>query len=205
MKGSAVRYEFTNSWFADTAEEVWRDLIPKLNIRKALEIGSYEGASACFLLENVPGIELTCIDTWQGGAEHAQDDMKAVQRRFNANTGLAVENNPDAELSIRKCTSLKALSTMLNLYMIDPISEELDFIYIDGSHEAPDVLTDAVMAYPLLRKGGMMVFDDYLWSAGGRSPIDCPKIAIDAFTTIFGRKMAFVRNVPLWQIWLQKV
>ena len=40
--------------------------------------------------------------------------------------------------------------------------ESFDFIYIDPSHQAPDILTDAVLAFKLLRLSGVMVFDDYL-------------------------------------------
>lgn len=39
-----------------------------------------------------------------------------------------------------------------------------DLIYIDGSHMRLDVLTDAVMAWQLLRVHGILVFDDYEWN-----------------------------------------
>jgi hypothetical protein len=41
--------------------------------------------------------------------------------------------------------------------------ESFDYIFIDGSHFADDVMLDAVMAWQLLRKDGVLVFDDYLW------------------------------------------
>jgi predicted O-methyltransferase YrrM len=55
------------------------------------------------------------------------------------------------------------------------------FIYIDGSHEALDVMTDACLALPLLRRGGLLLFDDYRWSelTGHRHLPPAP--AIDAF------------------------
>jgi len=42
---------------------------------------------------------------------------------------------------------------------------KFDFIYIDGSHMAKDVLFDAVLSDRLLVSGGIMHFDDYLWPA----------------------------------------
>ena len=36
-----------------------------------------------------------------------------------------------------------------------------DLIYIDASHYAPDVLSDAVLAFKLLKPGGILIFDDY--------------------------------------------
>jgi predicted O-methyltransferase YrrM len=62
-----------------------------------------------------------------------------------------------------------------------------DFIYIDGSHETKDVLVDAILAWDLLKPGGLIIFDDYNWY-GPRSwlvPNYTPKIAIDAFVKVF--------------------
>ena len=36
---------------------------------------------------------------------------------------------------------------------------KLQVIYIDGSHQPQDVLTDAVMAWKLLKKEGIMILD----------------------------------------------
>jgi predicted O-methyltransferase YrrM len=38
-----------------------------------------------------------------------------------------------------------------------------DLIYVDGSHQASDVLTDSIITFQLLRVGGVMTFDDYVW------------------------------------------
>jgi predicted O-methyltransferase YrrM len=66
-----------------------------------------------------------------------------------------------------------------------------DFIYIDGSHTAKDVLTDACMAWPLLKQRGIMVFDDYMWGES-RDILHRPKIAIDTFTNIFAESLDIV-------------
>ncbi len=65
-----------------------------------------------------------------------------------------------------------------------------DFIYVDGSHTAPDVLLDAVLAFKLVRVGGIIGFDDYSWREPGPryDVLRCPKIAIDAFTNIYSGK-----------------
>ena len=53
-------------------------------------------------------------------------------------------------------------------------------IYLDGSHEAPNVLFDGMLSWGLLKPGGVLIFDDYLWVpqllAGHR-----PQLAIDLF------------------------
>jgi predicted O-methyltransferase YrrM len=64
---------------------------------------------------------------------------------------------------------------------------KFDFIYIDGSHTAPDVMTDACMAWGMLRKGGVILFDDYLW-ADMPGLLHRPKLGIDYFTTLFSEQ-----------------
>ena len=70
-------------------------------------------------------------------------------------------------------------------------NQEFDFIYVDGSHTAPDVMTDACLAWGMLKKGGIMLFDDYLW---GDVPgmLHRPKIAVDYFATLFSEESQLV-------------
>jgi predicted O-methyltransferase YrrM len=82
-----------------------------------------------------------------------------------------------------------------------------DLVYIDGSHQAPDVLADAVLGFQLLRSRGIMVFDDYLWRGGDgevSNPANCPKLAIDAFINCNYSKLRIIL-APLYQIYLQKL
>ena len=83
-----------------------------------------------------------------------------------------------------------------------------DFVYIDGSHHAHAVLSDLVHAFGLLKTGGLIVCDDYLWTATDADPGDVlarPKIAIDAFTTIYARKINMPGGFPARQTIIQKL
>ena len=64
---------------------------------------------------------------------------------------------------------------------------QFDFIYVDGSHTAPDVMIDACMAIGLLKQGGIMLFDDYLWQ-DMPGLLHRPKLAVDLFVTLFSEK-----------------
>ena len=83
-----LQYEFTNKWFDHTAKEVWDSLIPKINPTRILEIGAFEGKSACYLIDMLAQkkqIELHCVDTWEGGVEHqkgksAEADFPEVEK-----------------------------------------------------------------------------------------------------------------------------
>ncbi len=45
------------------------------------------------------------------------------------------------------------------------MGQVFDVVYVDASHMAGDVLSDAVLAWKLLAPGGIMIFDDYAWSS----------------------------------------
>jgi predicted O-methyltransferase YrrM len=51
-----------------------------------------------------------------------------------------------------------------------------DFIYIDESHQAADVLSDLTLSFPLCKIGGLITCDDYMWSFGA-DPGSIPKMA----------------------------
>ena len=181
---------FTNNWFDITAKQIWDRLIPQIKPTKILEVGSFEGASACYLIANCASkapIEIHCIDTWDGAA-----GMPDVERRFVNNTNIARARVPHrVELITHKGFSNICLAKILSQNFLD----YFDLIYVDGSHWAPDVLSDATLSFPLLKVGGTMIFDDYLWR-GGLPPNELgPKFAIDAFLNIYFRKMQIVLSL----------
>ena len=183
-------YQFTKDWF-QWSPPVWEKIIPHLPERKSfLEIGSFEGRSAVWIIENmmVDGGEIVCIDTWEGGAEHVNNEMDGAELRFEHNINTVREKHPE-----RRVTKCKGLSTQ----WLPAVTQEkylFDFIYIDGSHIAKDVLTDACMAWPLLKRGGFMVFDDYVWKPPGFTLLDRPKFAIDFFTTLFENELVIAHS-----------
>jgi predicted O-methyltransferase YrrM len=206
------QYSFTNNWFETGAKNIWDQLIPQVSPTRILEIGSYEGGSACYLIDKCSpekSIEIHCVDTWEGGVEHneggsAQVDMGDVETRFRRNVQLAksrAKNNVD--VVIHKGMSDAVLTGLL----AGGKAGYFDFIYVDGSHQAPDVLYDALVAFRLLRVNGLIAFDDYLWQErlpNGVDPIRCPKLAIDAFTNIYCRKIKII-GAPLYQLYVQKL
>jgi predicted O-methyltransferase YrrM len=181
-------YQFTKDWFA-WAPEVWKQLTPMLphgTKRTFLEIGSFEGRSMVWIAENMmnPGDELFCIDTWEGGEEHGAENMGEVEKRFDYNRSIAL-TGLDIEIIKYKGTSTTELASIIQG------GTQYDFIYIDGSHIAKDVLTDACMAWQVLKPKGIIVFDDYVWG-DPRDILHRPKAAIDAFTNIFAEEVEII-------------
>ena len=183
-------YQYTKDWFK-WAPQVWSQLIQHLPERKNfLEIGSFEGRSAVWIIENMmeDGGELVCIDTWEGGEEHTPEDMMGTEDRFHHNISLVRSIFPNRAVVSFKSTSVEALAASI------VHKKQYDFIYIDGSHTAKDVLTDACMAWPLLKRKGFMVFDDYAWKPQGFEAMQRPKIAIDAFTNLFENELLIAHS-----------
>lgn len=182
-----TKFRFNTDWFSSRVYE-WDQILPFIKMRdRILEIGSFQGESACWFLEHVLSDrgELYCIDTWQGSAEIAayidRPILEAAFETFKSNVTLA--KRPQQRIELLKGTSICGLSALLANQQ-----NTFDLIYVDAAHDAVSVLTDACMAWPLLRSGGVMVFDDYTW--GMDSDLDLiPKPAIDSFFIIFRQQL----------------
>ena len=210
--GAENGIDFTTSWFAAGAKAVWDQLLPEINPTRILEIGSYEGASACYLIDRLgrdKSLEIHCVDSWEGGVEHgeggsAQANMADVESRFRRNVAAAIAASPHpVDLIVRKGRSDLEMAKLL----AEGAAGTFDFVYIDGSHQAPDVLCDAVLGFRLLRANGVIAFDDYLWQESlpyGVDPLRCPKPAIDAFTNLYARKIQII-SAPLYQLYVRKL
>jgi Methyltransferase domain len=175
---------FSEDWFSRHAP-VWSELLGHLKGREcqALEVGIFEGRPILprprFGGEgrgegaNAPRVDAH-DDTCAGGAEHAATDLTDLEARFRANTAAHA-----AKLVVRKGRSEAMLREL-------PLGR-YDFVSVDGSHEAADVLSDAVLSWPLVKPGGLVCFDDYEWWIDA-APERSPKLAIDSFlATMRGR------------------
>ncbi len=187
-----MTYKFTEHWTAYT-EQVWPQILPEWLVARPpcnfLEIGSYEGRSAVWLVENLMRANdvLYCVDTWEGGEEHAGTDMAVVKHRFDSNIRLAISKREfhPGQVVAQRGKSCDVLPGHI------AVGRKFDFVYVDGSHRAVDVLSDAVMSWQLLAPGGILIFDDYLWGDAA-DPLSRPKTAIDAFINIYGPQLRVV-------------
>ena len=206
MNSSNLAYQFTNNWFQSAAKNNWDLLIPQIDPKKILEIGSNEGQSTCYLINKLSSlhpVEIHCIDPWESYDELPGVNMNIVESRFDYNTTLAKSSAKfDCNLIKHKELSDIGLSRML----VNGMRNYFDFVYIDGAHKAPIVLFDAVAAFRLTKIGGFIAFDDYLWSEelpNGKDLLRCPKPAIDAFTNLYCQKLNIIQ-APLYQLYVKK-
>jgi cephalosporin hydroxylase len=187
-------------WFS-RHEVLWEPIIALLKPKRILEIGSYEGRSTCFMIKECAKhnpVEIHCIDTWQGGEEHAGQDFRVIEERFNNNIQSTINKIYDNKVTIYKYKGLSLVGLCELILTTKTPDQFFDLIYIDGSHQAADVLSDAVLSFRLLKLGGVLIFDDYRvrWT----SEIDrelClynyPRIAIDAFWDVHKNKLQEIK------------
>lgn len=197
-KENTEGYVFSVNWHMKHAES-WNKLFEVFRPKKAIEIGSYEGMSAVFTLDAAVFLnELVCIDSWEGGEEHKERDFGEIESRFDSNIAL---NKKASIVRKMKGDSQDSLLALIN----EGKKESYDLIYVDGNHTASGTLEDAVLSWKLLAEGGFMIFDDYLWRA---FPINhsnmSPKVAIDAFTTIYSNNSIIIPDFPAHQVVIKK-
>jgi len=174
------KYNFSKDkdWFTDRVpvwNKVLADFRGKPNIRY-LEIGVFEGRSAIWMLENIlthPTARLTCVDIFWG----------PYKKIFLDNLTLSGFAYKAKIIQGRSQDKLRRLPP-----------NSFDIIYIDGSHIAYDVLADAVLSWQLLKNGGLLIFDDY---GVGHGPIPseyAPRVAVDAFITVYRNNVEIVHR-----------
>ena len=182
--------KFSQDWFSNNIPnfEFCAKKIPGNEV--FLEIGSFEGRSTTWMLQNMLTYDgtMVCVDTFEGGEEHADLDLSDLRKTFDSNVEEAREENQALEVISK--TSWEALSELVYLDFT------FDFIYVDGNHQTPEVLLDACLAFKLLEPKGVMLFDDYAGGAGVGA-------AVDAFLKAYkGQLKVILKN---YQLAIQKV
>lgn len=166
----------------------------------AVEVGSFEGLSACWMMDHIilshPQSTMVCIDphTYElNPKEHTtflKSKMELAQQRFLENTREYREAGRMEYIEAPSRTALVALEG------------PFDVGYIDGLHHTLGVLSDACLMWPLIKEGGIMMFDDYRWK---KNPphIGNPRQAIDAFLSAFKNQLKVIRKDN--QVFVRKV
>jgi predicted O-methyltransferase YrrM len=188
------------NWFGHYAQGFFARHLAPLAGRpglRFLQVGAFTGDASVWLLDNIltdASSELTDVDTWEGSDEPEHDafDFADVERVYDERTAKYVE---DMRL-------IKYVGCSRDFFQAPAETcEEYDFIYIDGAHTAADVLSDAVRAYPTLKVGGLLAFDDYLWKSG-KGRLHDPAPAIDAFIDLHSDRIDVIDGGL--QVWVRR-
>ncbi len=144
---------FSNKWFLNNFD-IFNFFLPKDKNSKFdyLEVGCFEGLSSFYVLSNYKSVNAFLLDIW----DLPNPNSKTLSSNFNL-----VEKVFDENLSEYNFTKIKddSVTTMRKLLKQNKL---FDFIYIDGSHNGEDILSDAIEAFKILKKDGLIFFDDFL-------------------------------------------
>ena len=144
---------FSNKWFLNNFD-IFNFFLPKEKNSKFdyLEVGCFEGLSSFFVLSEYKAVNAILLDIW----DMPNPNSKTLSHNFNS-----IEKAFDNNLSGFNFTKIKddSVVTMRKLFKQN---KSFDFIYIDGSHNGEDILSDAIEAFKILKKEGLIFFDDFL-------------------------------------------
>jgi predicted O-methyltransferase YrrM len=170
---------------------------------RVLEIGSFEGLSTTWFLHYFnQDSRIVCIDTFQGGSEHMDTDgspqqfMRGLKERFLSNVAFGKSR---VDVRIGQSESI--------LFQFEP--QSFDVIYVDGSHHAADALTDIVMAFQLLKVGGVMMIDDVQYNHEASDELTLenirmtPRLAVQPFLALLQERIEVIHNG--YQVHLRKL
>jgi predicted O-methyltransferase YrrM len=170
---------FTVTWFANNIPLWQKKVVPELPKNpNILEIGVYEGFCTRWMCENIPNCKIEVIDTFLGSMENnlRQDLFTAFNENLFEYKHIVNINKGESYEHVRKFSK-----------------NYFDFIYVDGSHKAKDVLIDAIQSFYCLKMNGIMVFDDYEWSPYNDENLH-PKKGVNIFLDLFKDEIELIHK-----------
>jgi predicted O-methyltransferase YrrM len=144
-----------------------------------LEVGVYAGTSLIEIIRKIPNSFGLGIDRWSNYNEENIDILQNMEQ--NNIEKVFYRNVKVAGLEDRiKGMKGKSADILLELVRSDM---QYDFIYVDGSHRCLDVYLDLFLSWQLLRKGGVLAIDDYMYCVDkiGEHPYEYPYEAVNQF------------------------
>lgn len=140
----------------DEKFELYR--LAKKNVRTvAVEIGSYLGASSCFIAAGIKKArrhaKLFCIDTWHN--DSMSEGKRDTFDEFRSNT------LPYTDFIV----PLRGSSTEVIPKLCEHF-QKIDFLFVDGDHSYEACRNDWELCRQLLSKDAIVVFHDIGWADG---------------------------------------
>ena len=165
---------FSQKWFLNNFE-IFTFFLPKDKSLKFdyLEVGCYEGLSSFYVLSEYKSVNAFFLDIW----DMPNPNSKTLSHNFGLIEKAFDQNLSGFDFKKMKNDSVISMRKLLkeNVYF--------DFIYIDGSHNGEDILSDAIEAFKILKVNGLIFFDDFLQHDDNR--ILQSYVGIDKFLSLY--------------------
>ena len=165
-------YENIRGWFDPDFERVYREAVERAPSDRGsifVEVGAFRGKSTAFMAVEIirsgKPIKFYTVDHWMGSSEHRDPDCSTYD----------VEVAETLDLWPAFVENLLPV-----LHVVHPISidsavagiqwrSEVDFVFIDASHDESSVLRDIDVWKRTLKEDGVMAGHDIAWASVFRS------------------------------------
>ena len=172
--------EYTHDW----NQEFKNNTSGINNLKLCLEIGSFEGLTSNYIIDNILSIDgkLICVDPLTNNYLNTDLTDSDIS---NNDTIYKYFNNQYDRFKSNTANNANRLELYRNIRsdifpeLISKYEGQMDFIYIDGDHRASAVYIDAINSFKLCKSGGIIIFDDYSW--GKMYNEEATSVGIDKF------------------------
>jgi predicted O-methyltransferase YrrM len=196
---------YTRNWNQEFVNNT--NQIKLKNQKLCLEIGSFEGLTSNYIVDNILSDDgkLICIDPLtdtylvenlsENDIEHNNNGWKYFNGQYDRFPENTKNNLESKKIELYRELSSEALPKLKEKY-----KDKFDFIYIDGDHRDFAVYFDAVNSFEICKPNGYILFDDYLWEDYSNHKIT--KDGIDRFINEYSDKLDVVINA--YQVMIRK-
>ena len=161
--------------------DILQSRFPESERLLAAELGVYRGGTSALLLQKFTDLHLVMVDEWAtytvehpyrqsgDGASRQSSDQQA------RNMQQAIESTEFASdrRDISPCDSTSEAAFWYQ--------QTFDFVFVDADHTYDGVMADIRNWWPLLKCGGLMIFDDYVHPRNRTGKFGVDK-AVDEFS-----------------------
>jgi len=183
-KMSTLNYCNMYNWLHDlpkgqNSKEVFKNILMTFKDKRSsiLEIGTFAGTSIIGMLNYLEDAKGFTIDKWE---DYDENDIYYLKNISKLHIEDIFYDNVSKSNMIDRIKSVKGDSTECLIQLIKN-NDLFDFIYVDGSHKCIDVYTDCMLSWKLLKEGGVMGIDDYLYAFNNCKELDIPYYGVNHF------------------------
>lgn len=159
------------------------------------EIGVYKGAFTRLFLQ--AGLKMFAVDPWLAftGQGRSQDKQEVQNELYEVAKQNLKPYTDSGQCQIIRRTSMDATTKFRHGL--------LDFVYIDGCHEFPNVAQDIYEWNKIVRPGGVISGHDYFNTWEKASNVLCHvKAVVDAYTSLYKIENWWLFGNPKYYSWM---
>lgn len=164
---------------------------------RVAEVGVWEGAFSKRILEICAPVELHLIDPWLYQPEFSHTGFG---RKKNEN--LMDVKYQDVVNAFKDDPRVKVHRAMLDVALAKLDDASLDWVYLDGNHNAPYIDNDIALSLKKVKHDGIIAGDDFNWMSDAQgAPV---KRAVEAMVAELGDQAKLTLMANQWVVKLSR-